>query len=480
MLIRPDTLFFYAVCGFVAGAILGGLDVSPTYAIFISAIFVFVFFLWKIPPVIIFTVIGLFLAGNIYYAIDDYAYHKTLIEMEESVHFDGVVIDEPRRSLEAQTAKVKLVGAGVENTVSARIYLRVDLYPEISYGDVVRIYGDIVPPPRDSYGNYLKKENIHGTAFYPKIEIIGNEGNIIFNALFNVRRYIKETLGILFTQQQAAFLSGVMLGDRDEFSKEFLNKLSISGTMHLTALSGLHMTILIFLALAVFSAVFVGKRHTAFYATFVTIALFVAMTGFKVSAIRASLMAFLVGFSKQSSRTYSPRNAIALAASVITAWNPKAPVFDLGFQLSFIATLAIIYGAPVIKRIPFFNTSGFLAWRDVLSITLAAQLSVLPITIAYFANFSLSAFPANIAILIIMPTLMAFGFLTAAVSIIYMPFAELLSRPTAFLTDYAINVVEVFSSVRGMFNPELGVIGTVLYYAVLIWICWRYSPVLKH
>lgn len=483
MTARPDTLFFFAACGFILGAVLGGLGAPPLAALLLAAFSVFAAFS-SLPAeragrgafAILLTLAGFFLIGNVYYAVHDYAYRNALRRVEKVTSFEGVVREYPRRSLEAQTAEVELTSADERGAAGGRVYVRADLYPEISYGDVVHISGEVVPPPPDSYGRYMKKEGMHGTVFYPEIEIISNEGNAFLGALFSLRRYIKETIGRLFTQPHAAFLSGILLGDKDEFSPEFLQKLSISGTMHLMALSGLNMTIIVFVALAVFSAVFRGRVRPRFIATFSVVALFVAMTGFQVSAIRAALMAFLVGLAGVTHRRYSPRNAIACAALIIAVWNPKAPVFDLGFQLSFLATLAIMYLAPVMKRLPFLSTEGALGWRDALAITLAAELGVAPITIINFSNFSLTAALANVGILAVIPLLTVLGFLVVLFQSLFPPLAFLLVKLTAFLIDYVVAVVETFAALYVPFNPHIGATTAALYYCIVIWICWRWSP----
>ena len=479
MAVRPDTLLFFAACGFVAGATLGGLGTPPIVAILILLLLVCVVFFFRVRPVILATVAVFLLAGNIYYALDDYEYQRAQHAVESVTHFEGVIIDEPRRSLTAQTAKVKLVNTTDESALGGRVYIRTDLFPELLYGDVVRVSGTIVPPPRDSYGNYMAKEHIHGTLFYPKVEVTGNKGNQIFAALLGLRQSLKDHISRLFTQQHTAFLSGILLGDKDEFSPTFLEKLSVSGTMHLMALSGSNMVIIIFIALGIFSVMFWGRKRMQFIATFGTVALFVAMTGFQVSAIRAALMACIVGLASVTHRIYNPHNAIALAAFILTVWNPKAPVFDLGFQLSFLATLAIIYLAPVFQLLPFLKTKGALGWREALAITAAAQLGVAPITIINFGNFSFTALLANIGILAVIPLLTVIGFLVAFLSMLAPQLASMISVPIAFLIEYVVFIVEMFAEVRVPFNPEIGATAAVLYYCVVIWICWRWSPALR-
>src|SRR3989344_1398236 len=476
-MMRPENVLFFAACSVVGGAISGGLGMPPALALLASLLVASVFF-WKLRLAIILAMMALFIAGNTYYALDDYSYRASLRTAERVTSFEGILVDEPRRNSEAQTAKVEMTDADVADAVGSRVYVRTELHPELSYGDIVRISGNIVPPPSDSYGAYMAKERMHGTAFYPKIEIIRNEGNPLFKALFGFRNHLQDILGRLFIQQHAAFLSGILLGDKDGFSPEFLEKLSVSGTMHLMALSGLNMTIIVFAALGVFSLIFWKRKRSQFIATFSLVALFVAMTGFQVSAVRAALMAFLIGFADMTHRLYSPHNAIAFAALILTVWNPKAPVFDLGFQLSFLATLSIIYLAPALKRLSFLKKDGVLGWRDVLALTLAAQLGVAPLTIMNFGNFSFTALLANIGVLAVIPLLTVFGFVIALSYLVFPPFALLLAKPVAFLIDYVVLVVETFAVIYVPFNPSIGLTVAALYYAVLVWLCVRYSPAL--
>ena len=478
-------IFFFAVSGFILGAVSGGLGLSSAAALIfvmvaLGAVFFLRMYLCTSGTVVYHTAISIivlfFLAGNVYYSVDDYIYHAKRTALEGATYFEGIVIDEPQRRNGNQTAKIRIASSQNNQIDNARALLYVSPYPELSYGDVVQITGDIALPPSGSYGDYLAKERIHATMYYPAIRVMGNSANPFFSTLYKIRLHMNDVISRRFTQRQATFLSGILFGDRGEFSKEFLDKLSISGTLHVTALSGFNIAIIVFFAFAVFSVLFFGKRLAVFGATFLMVTFFVAMTGFTVSALRAAMMACIAGLADQMGRLYNPRNAIAFAAAAITFANPKAPVFDLGFQLSFAATLSIIYFAPVLRRRPFFKAASFLSWRDALAITIAAQLGVVPITITSFQNFSFSALPANIAILAIMPLLMVLGFTTVAASFVFTPLSILLSKPTAFLLDYSAGVVEVFYRLRVPFNPDVGVVAAIAYYALLIYFCARHSP----
>ena len=473
-------IFFFAALGFILGAVFGGLGFFGTSALIFLIVALVIIYILRLYPAVAIVVAAFFFIGNVYYSVDDYTYHTAKKFVEGATYFEGVVIDEPYRRSGSQIAKIRITLSNGNQSSDLRVLTYLQPYPELSYGDVVSVTGSVELPPVGSYGNYLAKERVHATSFYPAVEIRGNDANQFFGALYTIRRYTNDAINRLFTKQQGTFLSGILLGDRGEFSKEFFDKLSISGTLHLTALSGFNIAIVVFFAIALFSALFLGKQRAVFGATFMMVALFVAMTGFAVSALRAALMAFIAGCADQMGRMYNPRNAMAFAALAITLVNPKVPVFDLGFQLSFAATLSIIYFVPALRQLSFFKAESFLRWRDALAITIAAQIGVMPITIINFQNFSFSAFPANIAIMAIMPLLMVFGFATVAASFVFTPLAILLSKPDAFLLDYTVGVVEIFSTLRAPFNPDIGIAIATAYYAFLIYICARYSPSAKN
>lgn len=467
---NPRDVFVFASLGSIAGAIAGGLGIAPFIALALSIGALACTWFFSLPRVLTMIVVLCFVAGNAYYTLDDYTYHASLRSIGNVERFEGTVVGIPRRGAEYQTATVELAN------IDTRVFLRTELEPTLFYGDMVRVQGEIILPPSDSYGKYMAKEGVHGSLFFPDIKIIGRNPNVVFELLYNVRLALTGTLQRLFSAEESAFLAGIILGERDGFTPEFLNALSLSGTMHLTALSGLNMTIIIFIVIALLAHALPGRTRTQFVITFSTVGLFVAMTGFAVSAMRAALMAFLASFAKESGRMYTPMNAILFSALIITLWNPKSPVFDLGFQLSFAAVLSIIYFTPVLKQLSLFRSVGFLGWRDALAITTAAVIGVFPITVANFENFSITALPANLAIVAVIPLLTVLGFLAALLGFIYAPLGALVAIPTSFLTDYVLFMVEFFASIAVLFNPKLGIAGTLLFYGILVWLCVRFTP----
>lgn len=453
----------------MAGTAFGGLGGAPLVALFVSAVAAGTFLIRnRAYRLIVSLAAALFFLGALHYAVDDYRYHAKVVALRNETQFEGTIVRVPRERDQGQSVLVKLAdGRG-------RVMLYTEGHSNLTYGDLVRFSGEIVPPPADSFGLFLAKEHIVGSVFRPELEVVGKGGAFFMRPLIAFRNRIEEVIRQAFPHGQAAFLAGVLLGDRDAFSQDFLDKLSLSGTMHLVALSGQHMTLIVFAVSILFGFMFRGRTRYAFIASFITVTAFTAMTGFVVSAVRAALMSFLVSFAKESGRLYSPRNALAFSALVIALWNPKTIVFDLGFQLSFAATASILFLAPVVLRIPFFAKPGFCGWRIILAVTIAAQAGVLPLTIANFANFSLTSLLANVAILVVTPATMILGYLWAFLAIVIPPLGPLTAAPLSFLAAYSIGVIETGAAFATPFNPDIGLTGAIAYYATLAWVCWRW------
>ena len=121
-----------------------------------------------------------------------------------------------------------------------------------------------------------------------------------------------------------------------------------SGTTHLVALSGQNITIIVIAISSFFG--FFARRKSVFWLTLLIIIFFVLMTGAEASVVRAAVMGGIILLAKQIGRVHSIRNAIAAAAFIMILYNPKIFRFDVGFQLSFMALLGIVYLSPAIRK----------------------------------------------------------------------------------------------------------------------------------
>lgn len=436
-----------------------------------GAIFLFWYF-WKRERKFLWLagLVLLILPGLLYFQWDDSRFQKkTDIIFNQKTVFEGVIINNPELELAKQEFYAEL-----KRPLNSSILVKLPLYPQFQYGDLIRFEGSIQKPEPAGYANYLAKEGISGVSYFLKTELLeSHQGLVVREKLYNLKNRIVNSFQKILPVKEAALLSGLTVGSRSEFSNEFKEAMSRSGTTHIVALSGYNITIIAWAAAALFLYFF--SRRTSFILTVLLILGFVVMAGAEASVVRAAIMGLLVLSAKELGRLYDFRNAIMFAALLMIFINPKVLVFDIGFQLSFLALLGIIYLKPAmvkifLRRPPDQLEPGFLAWRENIFTTLSAQLAVAPLLISNFGNFSLTSLLANVIILETVPVAMGFGFVIAAVSFISYYFALVFGWATWLLLRFEILVIELFSKLAILFSPALSVGAAVSYYLVLIFL----------
>lgn len=410
-----------------------------------------------------FSILSLFiLVGAGYYQIFSVVQKsQTLIRFDEKIEFSGVV-----ERVKKSSASQQLV-LDLEPPFSGKVRVNAQRYPEFNYGDLAKVEG-IVKKPSPESENYYKKEGISGSVSFPAIELIeSGRGNLALAGLLSFKENIENVFRKILPQEKAAFLSGITLGERESFSKELEEKMSLSGTTHLVALSGYNITV-IALAVGWLFGSFLARR-ASFYLSVAVIVLFVLMAGAEASVVRAAIMGIIALVAQRSERATSVRNAIIIAAFLMVLANPRVLVFDLGFQLSFAALLGIIYIAPVLKKVLRIQSNGFLNWKENLATTLSAQLAVVPFLLGNFGMFSLTSFLANILVLEAVPVTMGLGFLAGGLGLISEFLARIIGWLLNLLISYEFFIISLFSRFTLPVAAEsFGIMAAGVYYVILI------------
>lgn len=349
-----------------------------------------------------------------------------------------------------------------------KISFTVPRYPDFRYGDQIKISGkldELFPDAR----RYYQKEGVLATMRFPKITLLDRgQGNKIKQALFRVRDRVAASFSQTLPPEEATFLTGLTLGKSAGFPKEFSEKLKLTGTTHLVALSGFNVTI-IGRAIALLFGLWFSRRLT-FIISVIGIIAFVIMAGAEASVVRAAIMGIIALFAGRIGRPFSMRNAIAAAAVVMVIVNPFVLAFDVGFQLSFLALLGLVYLEPALRlALRVSSDPGFLSWRANLLTTTSAQLAVLPILLLNFGFFSPLSLITNALILVFVPVTMLFGFLIFVASLIASQLALFIALPGRLLLGYEVGVINLFSKFSfGITTTSLPIIVGAVYYAVLI------------
>ena len=168
------------------------------------------------------------------------------------------------------------------------------------------------------------------------------------------------------------------------------------------------------------------------------------MIGFPASAVRASIMGWMVVLAMYLGRLNKSTNALLLVAALMLAFNPKLLLDDIGFQLSFSAVLGIIHFSPFIEKW-LQSVQNFLALRDVLIMTFAAQIATSPLIIFYFERLSLISPVVNLLVVPTLPYLMMAGLGAIFLSLALPMLSLYLFWPVYFLLSYIIKIIELFS-----------------------------------
>lgn len=449
---------FYAASFFLVGVSFASLAFSAWQVFIITLISAAIFFSYgvfkKARKAFIF--IGLLhfavFIGYFYFHFHS-NYYKSDVRLNEQASFRGVVSRYPERREQSQKLEVELM-----EPLRGTVAIYTQIYPRYFYGDLLDISGKV-----------QEGRNLAYFISFPKIErVAAGQGGRVKEELFAFKEKFISVFQNIFSPEEAALLSGLTLGERAEFSEEFRERLSKSGTNHIVALSGYNIALIVSLISILFSY-FLSKR-TAFYFTLAMIVLFVLMTGAEASVVRAAIMGIIALFAVHLGRMYSFRNAIVLAAFFMVLINPHVLVFDVGFALSFMALLGIVYVAPALRiSLGLKDGGGFLGWRENMLATLSAQIAVIPILLQNFGALSPMSLPANILILSVIPFVTVFGFLVGLSGFISLFLAKVLGWFLYPFLGYIIAVIKIFSAIDIQLNLGISWFGAMLYYGLLAW-----------
>ncbi len=398
---------------------------------------------------------------------------------EEKITLIGIVAVEP--DIKEKSTQLTIETQNVKDLrLEGKVLVATWRYPEYKYGDKLKVAGKLKTPSKNingfNYKNYLQKEGIYSVMDFPRIELINqNFGNPIMKILFSFKNKFKETARNFISPPQEGILEALVFGN-EEYSKEWKDKLNLTGTRHITAVSGMNITIIASLLLSLALA-FSLWRQQAFYLSIFFLTLYILMTGASASSVRAGIMGGILLLAQYFGRMSQAWRAVVLASTFMLAINPLLLRLDVGFQLSFLAILGIIYLQPIFtdffKKIP---NSKFFPLRATLSTTLSAQVFTLPILIYNFGYISLVSPITNILIVPILAPITILIFIFGLSGIIFPFFGLILSWPTWLFLTYITKIIDIFSKIpfASLNIKNISWVWLVIFYLILGFLVWKF------
>ena len=430
---------------------------------------------------------------------------------DQPVSFSGETAYQPERGEVWDacyaTGTVQLL-ADPTQTVSAKVLIRFQEPLPLRYEKRLTLTGVFRQPSARrnpggfDYRAYLARHGVVGTIEAKGLLRVGEQRGFPPLRWIEALRIRTESLideiytpvGDVEASLHAQILSGVLLGKRSEIPTETLEIFRNSGTFHVLAVSGLHVGLIATFCYGLFSCFRLPKRMIAVL-TIMAVLIYACLIGFRPSVFRASLMTILFLGATLMDRDIDIYNVLAFAALVLLLINPQY-LWDVGFQLSFVAVASIVYFVPKMEK-PLRGLwkaaeasdsgheisemtkirCGVVKWV-VLSylVTIAAQIGTGPLIAYYFFR----AYPLGIVAgpfaVGLVSVIVAVGIISVCVGFLWFPLANLLGLVNHGVISVFLGVIATFgdaSAVIKVTPPTLGVF--VVYTACFLGIAhWRF------
>lgn len=340
-----------------------------------------------------------------------------------------------RVRLVARISQQPILNASNQIITLGSFLVKTSRLPGYDYGQKLEVIGK----PTKRLINPFKTEFIFD---YPSIRILSEEESVINQTrfrrfLFNIRGRMENLFLRLLPAPQSSLITGVLLGVKSQFPENLLQNLRKTGTIHIVVASGYNLSVVAGLMLSTLIN-FIPRKKAAFFAV-LGIWLYALMVGSPPAVVRAAIMTSLTMLAQILGREKDGVLGLVLAAIVMLLLGPLI-LFDIGFQLSFMATAGILVIYPLLRgrlfQMPLIG--------EDLRVTLAAQLAVLPILLANFGEFNLFSPVINILILPAVPLIMFLGLLIISLAFI----SRFLALAAAWLAwlplTYVVNLVNWF------------------------------------
>ena len=308
------------------------------------------------------------------------------------------------------------------------------------------------------YKKYLARQDVHFQAYLPNDILKTEKQSISFDDKIKQKRLnvLNQINHSSLSPKIQEFLKGIILSDRTEMDGETVEDFNQTGLTHLLAISGSHMVIIFWIVLLILNRILSVKfRKVSIILSILLIWLFAIFIDYGSSVMRSCLMITCYYIMVLLQRKSDLLHSLALSAFILLIIDSNQ-LFDVGFQLSYVAVLGIWWLTNPIKNLfrkPRFKTEKF--FYEISAMTFAAQIATLPLAIYYFHQFSFVSIIANLLIIplseiiivssLLIVVLIAFGFN-------YIPF---LYKSFDVSVEYILKLIHWFSGFESLMNKNI-------------------------
>lgn len=380
-------------------------------------------------------VIGM--ARGVYELQKDY----TLLQyVGEDLARSGTIVAEPDVRMQGQVLTVR------DTETQELLLVRIRSLEQRYVGDMLTYSGKLtVPEAFDTeqgrvfdYPKFLRARDVCCVIEEANVAMVAYEDMYKFEGvLVRFKLMLAETLVRIMPEPEVSLAKAMLLGMKRELDSDENRVFKNVGIVHVVVLSGMH--IMFVFVIAVWCASLVFGYRTRYVVALLSVLTFALMVGFSPTVTRAVIMALFVGASFLLGREKVPMRALIVAAIALLLYNPLVLLYDPGFQLSFLATFAIIVVAPIFMEI-FHRVPTTFKMREILAATIGIECLLLPLIAYSMGQFPTIGIVANLLVLPVVASAMGGAALLALTGMFLPVLAVTVAPPVTLLHTYIFSV----------------------------------------
>lgn len=353
---------------------------------------------------------------------------------------------------------------------------------KLKYGDKIEFYLEYEKPSTArnymgfDYSNYLKTKKIFGTVNLKEedVEIISHDNsNIILRKIYELRNLMKIKIEKLLPKETSGLCLGMLIGETSGIEENMQEDFRDSNLSHILAVSGANVSYIIVSITYIFNKMCLRKRLSKIISIILLI-LFMLLTGCTSSVNRACIMAILMLIAELLYRKSDVYNNLAISALILLIINPYS-LLDIGFQLSYMGTIGIVFLHDKIENFIKINNKIVKYFFEMIVVTTCANLAIIPIMMFHFNTISLTFYFSNIIVGPILGIVVIIGFIMFFISLIFTPISSLIAIVLNLMLKFIIKIAEItanmpFSKIT-IITPSFFFI--IVWYLIIISISYK-------
>ena len=333
-------------------------------------------------------------------------------------------------------------------------------------------------PGQFNYKNYLEKQYIYHQLFVTKEMLfdLKKSHQTVFGIANKIREHINfKLIKYSFKPDELAIINAILLGQRQNISEDVYTNYRNAGAIHILAISGLHIGIILIMLTSLFKPL-ERLRYGIYIKTILIVLIlwsFAIIAGLSASVTRAVSMFSIVAIGMHLKRPTNIYNTLAISIFILLLFKPLF-LFDVGFQLSYLAVFGIVSINPTLDNLWKPKYWLFKKLWQTLTVTLSAQIGILPISLFYFHQFPGLFFLTNILIIPLLGIILGFGIiiiLLAVLNILPLALANLFGLLINYMNHFVGWVAEQEAFLIKDISFSLSYV--VIFYLIII-SCFRF------